>query len=179
MTSWTVFVKRQTFFFFFFFFFFFLIAIWLDKRFKPFSDKSVMIDQTLYRLNGNACCNFIGQTPRHFEKRQWRFKNGVYEPFSYRFSNVFVYKKNRHCHCTWFNRIDSTSDLNCDLFGFNPLFIFHKNVSACCFTQVLYTLIYLLFLCSRYTMDHTLTNVTELANAVKKWFSSPSSNVRT
>ena len=47
----------------------FLFAIWLDKRFKPFSDKSVMIGQTLYGLNGNPCYNFIGQTPRRFEKR--------------------------------------------------------------------------------------------------------------
>ena len=49
--------------------FFFLFAIWLDKRFKPFSDKSMMIGQTLYRLNGNPCYNFIGQTPGRFEKR--------------------------------------------------------------------------------------------------------------
>ena len=59
MTSWTVYVKRQA----------FLFAIWLDKRFKPFSDKSLTIGQTLYRLNGNPCYNFIGQTPRRFEKR--------------------------------------------------------------------------------------------------------------
>ena len=48
----------------------FLFAIWLDKRFKQFSDKSMMIGQTLYRLNGNSCYNFIGQTPRRFEKWQ-------------------------------------------------------------------------------------------------------------
>ena len=53
----------------------------------------MMIGQTLYRLNGNPCCNFIGQTPRRFVKRHWRFKIGVSEPFSYRFSNVFVDKK--------------------------------------------------------------------------------------
>ena len=46
----------------------FLFAIWLDKRFKPFSDKSMMIGQTLYHLNGNPCYNFIGQTCRRFEK---------------------------------------------------------------------------------------------------------------
>ena len=53
----------------------------------------MMIDQTLYRLNGYRCYDFIGQTPRRFEKRPWRFKNGVYEPFSYVFSNVFVDRK--------------------------------------------------------------------------------------
>ena len=34
----------------------------------------MMIGQTLYRSNGIPCYNFIGQTPRRFEKRQWRFK---------------------------------------------------------------------------------------------------------
>ena len=44
----------------FFFFILFFFAIWLDKRFKPLSVKSMMIGQTLYRLNGNPCYSYIG-----------------------------------------------------------------------------------------------------------------------
>ena len=63
----------------------------MDKRFKPFSDKSMMIGQTLYRLNGNPCYNGNGVS-----------KNGVYEPFSYRFKmfSLTKKKKNRRCHCS-------------------------------------------------------------------------------
>ena len=54
----------------------------------------MMSCRTLYRLNGNPCFNFIGETPRRFEKTTMAFqKNSVNEPFSYRFSNVFVDKK--------------------------------------------------------------------------------------
>ena len=55
--------------------------------FKPFSDKSMIIGQTLYRLNGNPCYNFIGQTSRRFEKRQLRLKKKT--AFKNRFRIVF------------------------------------------------------------------------------------------
>ena len=52
----------------------------------------MIIGQTLYRLNGNPCYNFIGQTSRRSKNDNGVSKNGVYEPFSYRFSNVVVDK---------------------------------------------------------------------------------------
>ena len=70
-----------------------MFAIWLDKRFKPFSDKSIMIDQTLYRLNGNPCYNFIGQTPRRFEKRQRRFKKRRLWTVFVSFFKCFLWQK--------------------------------------------------------------------------------------
>ena len=78
----------------------FLFAIWLDKRLKPFLDKSVMIGQTLYCLNGKPCCNFIGQTPRRFEKWQWRFKKRRLWTVFVSFFKRFRWQKNRRCHCT-------------------------------------------------------------------------------
>ena len=72
---------------------------WLDKRFKPFSDKSMMIGQTLYRLNGNPCTNFIDQTPRRFEKRQWRFKKRRLWTVFVSFLKRFRWQKNGRCHC--------------------------------------------------------------------------------
>ena len=68
-----------------------MFAIWLDKRFKPFSDKSMMIGQTLYRLNGNLIS--LAKRLDVSKNDNGVSKNSVYEPFSYRFSNVFIDKK--------------------------------------------------------------------------------------
>ena len=70
-----------------------MFAIWLDKRFKPFSDKSMMIGQTLYRLNAIPAIISLAKRLDVSKNDNGVSKNGVYEPFSYRFSNVFVDKK--------------------------------------------------------------------------------------
>ena len=58
-----------------------------------------MIGQTLYRLNGNLCCIFIGNTIRRFEKRQRRCKKRRLWTVFISFSKRFRWQKNRRCHC--------------------------------------------------------------------------------